>query len=83
MASKKVILETFAQFKELTGREYKLVETYNMENADIAIVCLGTTYETAMVAIEELKAEGINAGVVAQEYLDHSLLKKWLKHYKV
>lgn len=65
MGSKKVILDVFKEFKELTGREYKLVETYNMENADIAIVCLGTTYETAMLAIEQLKAEGINAGVVA------------------
>jgi len=36
-----------------------------MENADVAIVCLGTTYETAMVAIDQLKEEGINAGVVA------------------
>lgn len=65
MGSKKVILEVFKEFKELTGREYKLVETYNMENSEIAVVCLGTTFETAMVAIEELKAEGINAGVVA------------------
>jgi pyruvate ferredoxin oxidoreductase alpha subunit len=31
MGSKKVILETFAQFKELTGREYKLVESYGIK----------------------------------------------------
>ena len=55
--AKKIILEVFKEFKELTGREYKLVETYNMENSEIAVVCLGTTFETAMVAIEELKAE--------------------------
>jgi pyruvate ferredoxin oxidoreductase alpha subunit len=36
-----------------------------MEDAQIAIVCLGSTYETAIVAIEQLKEEGINAGVVA------------------
>lgn len=65
MASKKVILETFAEFKELTGREYKLVETYGDADADIAIVCLGSTFETAMLAIEQLKEEGINACVVA------------------
>jgi pyruvate ferredoxin oxidoreductase alpha subunit len=65
MGSKKVILETFAEFKELTGREYKLVETYGEADADIAIVCLGSTYETAMLAIEQLKEEGINACVVA------------------
>jgi pyruvate ferredoxin oxidoreductase alpha subunit len=66
MASKDVILETFAQFKELTGREYKLVETYGMEDAEIAIVCLGSTYETAMLAIDQIRKEqGIKVGVVA------------------
>uniref|UniRef100_UPI00404882D6 2-oxoacid:ferredoxin oxidoreductase subunit alpha n=1 Tax=Aliarcobacter sp. TaxID=2321116 RepID=UPI00404882D6 len=65
MASKKVILETFAEFKELTGREYKLVETYGDVDANIAIVCLGSTFETAMLAIDQLKEEGINACVVA------------------
>ena len=65
MGSKKVILETFAEFKELTGREYKLVETYGDKDADIAIVCLGSTFETAMLAIKQLKEEGINACVVA------------------
>lgn len=65
MASKQVILDTFAQFKELTGREYKLVESYGMEDAEVAIVCLGSTYETAMIVIDQLKEEGIKAGVVA------------------
>jgi pyruvate ferredoxin oxidoreductase alpha subunit len=65
MNSKKVILETFKEFKELTGREYKLVETYGEADADIAIVCLGSTFETAMLAIKQLKEEGINASVVA------------------
>jgi pyruvate ferredoxin oxidoreductase alpha subunit len=65
MNSKKVILETFKEFKELTGREYKLVETYGEADADIAIVCLGSTFETAMLAIKQLKEEGINAAVVA------------------
>ncbi|MFK2822164.1 2-oxoacid:ferredoxin oxidoreductase subunit alpha [Malaciobacter sp. WC5094] len=65
MASKDVVKEIFAEFKELTGREYKLVESYGMEDAEVAIVCLGSTYETAMLAIDQLKEEGINAGVVA------------------
>ena len=66
MGSKKVIEDTFAEFKELTGREYKVVETYGMEDADIAIVCLGSTFETAKIAIDQIKKEeGINVGVVA------------------
>ena len=66
MGSKKVIEETFAEFKELTGREYKVVESYGMEDADVAIVCLGSTFESAKLAIDQIKKEeGINVGVVA------------------
>ncbi len=65
MASKDVVEEIFAEFKELTGREYKVVESYGMEDAEIAIVCLGSTYETAMITIDQLREEGIKAGVVA------------------
>lgn len=66
MGSKKVIEETFEEFKELTGREYKVVESYGIEDADVAIVCLGSTFETAKLAIDQIKKEeGINVGVVA------------------
>jgi pyruvate ferredoxin oxidoreductase alpha subunit len=66
MNSAKVIREVFAEFKELTGREYKLVEEYNMENADIALVCLGTTVETARIAVKQIEEEcGIKCGIVA------------------
>ena len=66
MGSKKVIEETFAEFKEITGREYKVVESYGIEDADIAIVCLGSTYETAKLAIDQIrKEEGIKVAVVA------------------
>ena len=66
MGSKKVIEETFAEFKELTGREYKLVETYGMEDAEVAIICLGSTFETAKLAIDQIREEeGIKVAVVA------------------
>ncbi len=63
--SKEVIDEVFAEFKKLTGREYKRVESYMMEDAEVAIVALGSTVETLRVAAEELRKEGIKAGVVA------------------
>ncbi len=65
MESKDVIDEVFAEFKKLTGREYKRVESYMMDDAEVAIVALGTTVETARVAAEQLREEGIKAGVVA------------------
>jgi len=65
MESKDVIDEVFEEFKKLTGREYKRVESYMMEDAEVAIVALGTTVETARVAAQQLREEGIKAGVVA------------------
>jgi len=66
MDSRTVIEEVFAGFKALTGREYKRVETYLLEDAEVAIVALGSSVETAILAAEELrKEEGIKAGVIA------------------
>jgi len=66
MDSRPVIDEVYAEFEKITGRKYNRVESYLMEDADVAIVALGTTVETARVAAEQLrKDEGIKAGVVA------------------
>jgi len=65
MESYKVVDKIFDEFKKLTGREYKRVESYMMDDAEVAIVALGTTIETARFAAEELRKEGIKAGVVA------------------
>jgi pyruvate ferredoxin oxidoreductase alpha subunit len=66
MDSRSIIDDVLAQFKEISGREYKRVESYMMEDAEVAIVALGTTVETCIVAARELrKEEGIKAGVVA------------------
>lgn len=63
--SRAVIEEVFAEFEKLSGRKYKRVESYMMEDAEVAIVALGTTVETAIVAARELREEGIKAGIVA------------------
>jgi pyruvate ferredoxin oxidoreductase alpha subunit len=66
MDSRKVIDEVFAEFKALTGREYKRVETYMLEDAEVAIVVLGSSVETAILAARELREEeGIKAGIIA------------------
>ncbi len=66
MDSRKVIDETFARFKALTGREYKRVEAYMIEDAEVAIVALGSSVETSILAAQQLREEeGIKAGVIA------------------
>lgn len=64
MNSSKIIEEVFAEFEALTGRKYSMVETYGMEDAEVTIVCMGTTYESATIAVDRMRAEGVKAGVV-------------------
>jgi len=54
----------FAEFEKLTGRKYNLVEKYNMEDAEVAVVCMGTSVETAREVALEMRQNGIKAGVV-------------------
>ena len=66
MDSRTVIDDVFAEFEKVSGRKYNRVESYNMEDAEVVIVGLGTTVETARVAAKQLREEeGIKAGVVA------------------
>ena len=66
MDSRPVIDRVLAEFKELTGREYKRVETYMMEDAQIALVILGSSVETAILAAKQLREEeGLKVGIIA------------------
>lgn len=65
MESHKVIKEVFEEFAKLTGRVYNFVETYDLDDAEVAIVALGTTVESARIAAKEARKKGINAGVVS------------------
>ena len=53
------------EFYTLTGRRYRLVDDYRMEDAEYAIVALGSTAETAQVVVDHLrKTRGWRVGVV-------------------
>jgi pyruvate ferredoxin oxidoreductase alpha subunit len=56
--------EAFAEFEKLTGRKYNQVELYDMEDAEVAVMCMGTSVETAREVAREMREEGIKAGVV-------------------
>ncbi|MDY0116255.1 MAG: 2-oxoacid:ferredoxin oxidoreductase subunit alpha [Sulfurimonadaceae bacterium] len=58
------IEQTFADFEKLSGRKYNLVEKYDMEDADVCVVCMGTSVETAREVATEMRAQGIKAGVI-------------------
>ena len=64
MKSPKVIEEVFADFEKISGRKYNMIEEYKLEDADIVIACLGTTFETAQIAADNMRAKGIKAGII-------------------
>ena len=60
----KVIVEVGKEFGQKFGREYGLFEKYKLDDAEIAIVALGSTCGTAKVAIDQLREQGIKAGML-------------------
>lgn len=64
MNAKKVILDVAAEFKEISGREYGFFESYQLEDADYAIVMIGSAAGTTKDAIDELRAEGKKVGLL-------------------
>jgi pyruvate ferredoxin oxidoreductase alpha subunit len=62
--SKKVILEVWAEWAKMFGRAYKPVETYKADDAEILMLTMGSMGETAEMAIDELRAKGVAAGLI-------------------
>ena len=62
--AKQVILEVAADFEKTFGRKYGLFEAYRMEDAEIAVVLIGSTAGTAKVAVDHLREQGVRAGLV-------------------
>ena len=61
-----VINEVFKEFEKLSGRKYSLVESYFLEDAEVAIVALGSSVESARVAAKKVREQkGIKAGVLS------------------
>jgi len=52
------------EYKGVSGRDYDVLETFGMEDAEAAIVCLGSTAGTAREVARKLRAHGKKVGVV-------------------
>ena len=61
MNSPKVIQEVFDEYAKISGRQYNMIETHKTEDADVIIVCMGTTYQTAQIAADKMREEGVKA----------------------
>lgn len=64
------IQEILAELSEMTGRDYTdqgrggLIEAYRMEDADIALVALGSVCGTIKDAVDDLRSQGKKVGLI-------------------
>lgn len=63
-AAKPLILECWAEFAKIFGRQYKPVEQYRTEGAKILLLTLGSFGETAMAAVDKLRDAGQPVGLL-------------------
>lgn len=62
--AKQVTLNVAKEFAALSGREYGLFEEYRMEDAEYAMVIIGSAAGTAKDTVDLLREKGIKAGVL-------------------
>jgi pyruvate ferredoxin oxidoreductase alpha subunit len=53
-----------AEFAELSGRPFDVIEGWGMEDAEIAVVALGSTSGNARHVARELRTQGVKAGLL-------------------
>ncbi|MBR5336567.1 MAG: pyruvate ferredoxin oxidoreductase [Lachnospiraceae bacterium] len=63
-SAKKVILDVAAEFEKVSGRKYGLYEGYELEDAEYVIVAIGSVCGTIKDAIDELRSQGVKAGLM-------------------
>ena len=64
MNAKQVFLDVAKEFEQISGRKYGLFEEYKLDDADYAVVGIGSAMGTAKDAIDALRAKGIKAGLL-------------------
>lgn len=64
MKAKDVAIEVGKEFGKLSGRSYGLFEEYKLDDADYAVVVIGSTAGTAKDAVDRLREEGKKVGLL-------------------
>jgi pyruvate ferredoxin oxidoreductase alpha subunit len=75
----RVIDEVAEEYAALTGRRYHHFATYRLEDAEVAIVVVGSTAGTTRTVVDQLRDAGVKAGMIkvrtlrpfpVQDYID-------------
>ena len=60
----KVVDEIDREYAELSGRRYDLLDPYRMNDAEVAIVVIGSTAGATRMVVDDLRARGVKAGMI-------------------
>jgi pyruvate ferredoxin oxidoreductase alpha subunit len=60
----RVIEEVGQEYYELSGRKYGFFESYRMDDAEAAVITLGSSAGTTKVVVDKLRDRGIKAGMI-------------------
>lgn len=81
-----VIPEVFAEYEKISGRHYDVVDTYQLEDADVALFILNSAAESAKDAADQLRSQGKKVGVISPNVIrpfPHKEIQDALRHVKV
>jgi len=74
--AKNVIPEIFEQYCDISGRRYHLCKGYMAKDADVIIFILGSAFDTAKEAVDNLRQKGLKVGAATV-----SALRPWASSY--
>jgi len=60
----KIMPDLFKEFEKTFGIKYDFIDTYKLEDADVAVIALSSTAGTSRGVIDELRGQGIKAGLL-------------------
>jgi len=61
----KVIPEIDGEYAKISGRSYDFLHKYRMDDAEVAVLGLGSTMGTVRYVVDQLRDEGVKAGHIA------------------
>ncbi len=59
-----VIMDVAEKFEEMTGKKYGFFEEYMMDDAEVALVIIGSSAGTGKEAVDRLRSEGKKVGLI-------------------
>ena len=62
--AKRVTLEVAKEYAKISGRKYGLFEEYKMDDAEYAVVIIGSAAGTTKDAVDKLREQGVKAGLI-------------------